>query len=185
MSANPNPPIGNVASKRNSLLSQNIGLRPQPEEKLRFSAEDIDSVFNALAQTSFNNSINSNSLSQGYLHKDPSDPSVSSTPKFDLSTLQTGIENSVKELLPDESITNQSRLCKQGLDKKSFLTMVRNFEEVMNSSTNKKEKEDILNALEKQSYELCDGNAEFLSQMLHLSTILESKDVQPLLDNLK
>ena len=185
-----NSTIAAAPIKRNSLLDgitaqkENLqSAKAVKESEIQFTAEDVDLIFNLFSNSSFNGCITSNSLFHAYSHYKGSEPIPPA--KLDDAALQTSMNNCLKELLSDADKGTINKMAKQGIDKKSFKKIVSTFEEALNSTTNKRDREDILLALEKECVELCEGNADVLLQMLHLSTVLEKKDIQPVLDSIR
>ncbi len=171
--------------KRNSATSSSVSSKDQ-QSSVNFNDEDLELIFNTLSYTSFNNCITSNSLSHAYSHEPPSATvNSSSKPKYEPDQLIKGMENSLKELSPElESDSNREKVVQNGINKKQFKRLAKQFQEIMNTTTSIKERDEIILNLERECLTICDNDPHKLLQMLHLSTVLDADDVKPLIQGI-
>lgn len=173
--------------KRNSITSSSsVSSKDQQSSVVHFNDEDLELIFNTLSYTSFNNCITSNSLSHAYSHEPPSATATSSSkPKYEPDQIIKGIENSLKELSPElESDSNREKILQNGINKKQFKRLAKHFQEIMNTTTSIKERDEIILNLERECLTICDNDPHKLLQMLHLSTVLDADDVKPIIQGI-
>jgi hypothetical protein len=170
------------------------------EKYLELLNEDIDTIFEHLTKASFNTNITAHSVSFVYNeafnakckergHKEES--------KYEVSPLHGALEKFYNELcLPalenaDKSTEGQtkSKLLPYrphiGITQKEFKAGIKQLEEVINSTTNTKDREDIIRSMEKLCVEICNDNPETFSKLLNLSTVLNESEVKQMMDMLR
>jgi hypothetical protein len=171
------------------------------EKYLELLNEDIDTIFEHLTKASFNTNITAHSVSFVYNeafnakcnelgHKEES--------KYEVSPLHGALEKFYNELClaalenadkSSEVGQSKSKILPYrphiGITQKEFKAGIKQLEEGINSTTNTKDREEMIRSMEKLCVEICNNNPETFSKLLNLSTVLNESEVKQLMDMLR